>query len=271
MQAWVNGRLLDAATDPAISVLDHGFTVGDAAFEAVKVVRGEPFALSRHLRRLGESVAALGLPAPDFDAVRRGVTAVLHAEPLDLGRIRITYTAGVSGLGPSRGAEPTLAVVAAAMDPAPASIAIAMLPWPHNELSPLAGHKTTSFAESVLGQAYAREHGAQEGVFSNLAGNLCEGTSTNVFYVVGGEVRTPSLASGCLGGITRELVLEWYGGREIDEPADVLLTADEIFLTSTTRDVQAVHRIDDRELTPGPVTAEAAKAWAAREAEGVDP
>ena len=80
-------------------------------------------------------------------------------------------------------------------------------------------------------------------MFANLAGHLCEGTGTNVFYVVDGELRTPTLASGCLAGVTRALVLEWFGGREVDEPIEVLAEASEIFLASTTRDVQGVERL----------------------------
>jgi branched-chain amino acid aminotransferase len=109
-------------------------------------------------------------------------------------------------------------------------------------------------------------------VFANLAGNLCEGTGSNVFYVVDGELRTPTLASGCLAGVTRDLVIEWYGAREVDEPIEVLQTADEVFLVSTTRDVQPVSRVDDRVLVvPGPVTAACQKVWAEREAEHSDP
>ena len=76
----------------------------------------------------------------------------------------------------------------------------------------------------------------------------------------------------CLAGISRALLLEWYGAVEVDEPLDVLTSADEVFLVSTTRDVQAVHRCDDRELAvPGPVTGECMKVWAEREAADVDP
>jgi len=100
----------------------------------------------------------------------------------------------------------------------------------------------------VVALAYAQERGATEAVFANLAGHPCEGTGSNVFYVVGGELRTPTLAAGCLAGISRALLLEWYGGREVDEPVEVLADAEEIFLVSTTRDVQAVTRCDGREL-----------------------
>ena len=110
--------------------------------------------------------------------------------------------------------------------------------------------------------------GASEAIFANLAGHLCEGTGTNVFYVVDGELRTPTLASGCLAGVTRALILEWYGGVEVDEPIEVVDRASEVFLASTTRDVQGVSRWDDRELpAPGPVTAEVAEMWRKREPE----
>ena len=105
-------------------------------------------------------------------------------------------------------------------------------------------------------------------MFANLAGHLCEGTGSNVFYVVDGELRTPTLASGCLAGVTRALVLEWFGGVEVDEPIEAVAGASEVFLTSTTRDVQGVSAWDDRELpAPGPVTREVAALWRKREPE----
>jgi len=149
--------------------------------------------------------------------------------------------------------------------------AVVTVPWPRNERGALAGLKTTSYAENVVALARAHEEGASEAVFTNLAGNLCEGTGSNVFYVVDGRLRTPSLASGCLAGISRALLLEWYDGQEIDEPIEVLGTADEIFLVSTTRDVQPVTRCDDRTLAVGPVTEQCRKVWAQREVESIDP
>jgi len=132
--------------------------------------------------------------------------------------------------------------------------------------------KSTSYAENVVALAEAAKHDASEAVFANLAGNLCEGTGTNVGYVVGGEVRTPTLAVGCLAGVTRALLLEWFDVREVDEPIGVLDSADEIFLLSTTRDVQAVHRWNDRDLeAPGPITRELMELWVSREAEDMDP
>jgi branched-chain amino acid aminotransferase len=252
-----------------VTALDHGLTVGDGVFEVVKAVAGRPFALDLHLERMARSAAGLGLPALDADAVRRGVTEVLGAERLPFAKVRATWTGGPSPLGSGRGAgPPSLVVVSDAMDPWPETAAVVSVPWPRNERGALAGLKTTSYGENVRALARAREHGASEGIFANLQGWLCEGTGTNVFYVLDGQLRTPTLRSGCLAGITRHLVLEWYGAVETDAPIEEILHASEVFLTSTTRDVQGVHRWDQRELTaPGPVTTEVKKMWQDRQGE----
>jgi branched-chain amino acid aminotransferase len=267
VRAWVNGKLLDDPSGPAVSVSDHGLTVGDGVFEAIKAVGGRPFALTQHLERLRRSAEGLGLPEPDLDEVRRAVGQVLEGATNELSRIRVTYTGGPAPLGSGRGeTEPTLVVVAAPLDAPAESTRVATVPWPRNERGALAGLKTTSYAENVVMLAYAKERGAGEAVMANLAGHLCEGTGSNVFYVVDGELRTPTLDSGCLAGVTRALVLEWCGGREVDEPIDVVRRASEVFLASTTRDVQPVGAWDDLELAvPGPVTQAVQEAWRERE------
>ncbi|HET8602810.1 MAG TPA: aminotransferase class IV [Marmoricola sp.] len=273
MRAWINGHLLDDPAQPAIGVSDHGLTVGDGAFEAVKVVSGRPFALSRHLHRLERSVRGLGLPEPDLAAIRAGVEEVLDGLDAGLAKLRITVTAGPAPLGSGRGrSRPTVVVAVDDLAPPAADVAVVTVPWPRNERGALAGLKTTSYAENVVALARAEAHGAGEAVFANLAGHLCEGTGTNVFYVVEGELRTPSLRTGCLAGITRELVLEWFGATEVDEPLEVVAGAEEIFLTSTTRDVQPVSRWDDRELgTPGAVTRAVQEAWDRGASGSLDP
>lgn len=272
MRVWCNGSILDDPGQAVISVDDHGLTVGDGVFETLKVVDGVPFALTRHLDRLSTSAAGLGLTEPDPEVVRRAVAEVL-TDHLALGRLRITWTAGSAPMGSGRGSGPaTLVVAADAMVPGDPTTAVARVPWVRNERSAVAGLKTTSYAENVVALARAKESGASEAIFANTLGNLCEGTGSNVGYVVGGEVRTPSLRSGCLAGVTRALLLEWCEVVEVDEPIGVLDEAEEVFLVSTTRDVQPVHRVDDRELqVPGPVTRGLQEIFAARAAEDVDP
>jgi branched-chain amino acid aminotransferase len=270
MRSWVNGDLLTDPQAPALPAHDHAVTAGDGVFEVIKVVDGRTFAVEPHLERLARSARGLGLPDPDIDAVRRGLSAVLAGERLALGRVRITWTGGVAPLGSGRGdGPPSLIVLAEDMDPWPDTAAVVTVPWPRNERGALTGLKTTSYGENVRALARARELGASEAVFANLQGHLCEGTGTNLFYVVDGELRTPTLASGCLAGITRRLVLDWYGATEVDALLEAVAEqASEVFLASTTRDIQPVHRWDDREVAaPGPVTTEVRKVWHEREAE----
>jgi len=90
--------------------------------------------------------------------------------------------------------------------------------------------------------------------------------------VYDGELVTPTLESGALAGVTRALGIEWFGAAERDVPLAQLFEADEIFLTSTTRDVQGIHRVDDRELTaPGSITAQVMKVFADRSLENLNP
>lgn len=257
MKTWIgtrDGGTVVAGGDAQVSVLDHGFTVADGVFETLKVTPAGPFALTRHLRRLASSAEAMGLLAPDDEVVRAAVAEVVsanEAEVAGLGRLRITYTAGVAPLGSDRGdAVPTLVVAMAAASPWAATTTIATVPWTRNEKSAVAGIKSTSYAENVIALQRAHATGASEAVLANTRGELCEGTGTNVFVVIDGEVLTPPLSSGCLAGITRELVLEWFDAVEASLPLDVLATADEVFLTSSTRNVHPVVRADER-VWPG--------------------
>ncbi|MFC5958072.1 aminotransferase class IV [Streptomyces pratens] len=273
MKIWLDGGLQDMES-ARVSVLDHGLTVGDGIFETVKTVNGRPFALTRHLDRLARSARGLGLPEPDLDEVRRACAAVLEANPMPLGRLRITFTGGHGPLGSDRGEHgPTLVVALGDTTRRPDSTAVITVPWTRNERGALTGLKTTSYAENVVALARAREQGASEALFGNTVGRLCEGTGSNVFVVLDGEIHTPPVASGCLAGITRALAVEWTGAAETDLPMDVLQRADEVFLTSTLRDVQAVRRVDDRELpgAPGPATAKAMRIFEEHAAADLDP
>lgn len=269
---WANGALVadDAAS---VSALDHGFTVGDGVFETLKVVDGRPFAMTRHLDRLERSAAGLGLVPPDRGRVTAACAEVVGQLSRDaVHRLRITYTAGPGPLGSDRThATPTLTVAASASPAWGGGAAVAVAPWPRNEHGPLVGLKTTSYADNVVALAWAHERGAAEAIFVNTAGRLCEGTGSNVFVVVGGRLLTPSLASGCLAGITRDLVLEWTDAQEADLPGDALAAASEAFLTSSTRDIQAIVEVDGRGLAPGPVTRATAQEFARRSTADVDP
>jgi branched-chain amino acid aminotransferase len=274
VKAWIDGALVDAET-AYVSAFDHGFTVGDGVFETMRLAGDRPFALTRHLRRLTRSAAGLGLEPPSEEALRVAVEATLAAnDPADLGRVRITVTGGRGPLGSGRGdAPPTVVVMVSPARPWPPTTTLVTVPWPRNEHSAVAGLKTTSYAENVVALAWAHERGASEALLLNTAGQVCEGTGSNVFAVLaGGRVVTPGLTSGCLAGVTRELVLEWCGGEEADLTPEALAAADEVFVTSSTRDVHPVDRVDAVEFpAPGPVTARVAAEFTRRARLDSDP
>lgn len=277
MKAWVNGNLVDEAK-ALVSAFDHGLTVGDGVFETVKVVDGAPFAMWRHLDRLATSAAGLGLAKPDLDQVRAACSSVIAQAPVGLHRLRITYTGGIAPLGSGRGdADPTLLVALAPMAPWPETTTVVVVPWPRNERGALAGLKTTSYAENVVALTLAQRFGAGEALFADTRGRLSEGTGSNVFVVVGDRLLTPSLSTGCLAGITRALLLEWTDATEAELPVEVLDEASEVFLTSSTRDVQAVSGVAGEDglralgEAPGPVTREIAVTFARRSWEYPEP
>lgn len=270
---WSNGRRLEHPERAVVRVTDHGLVVGDGVFEALKVTSAGPFAVQRHLDRLSRSAAAMDLPAPDHDLVREGIAAVLADWPPGDGKVRITYTGGEGPLGSGAAyGPPTLIVAVEAREPAPATTAVVTVPWRRNEHGALTGVKSTSYGENVRALAYAVARGAGEAIFRNTVGDVCEGTGTNLFLVFGEEVVTPPLGAGPLAGITRELLLEWTAVTERDVTPGEAVTADEVFLTSSLRDVQGVHRWDDQTWAgPRPVTDRIAALFARRSAEQIDP
>ncbi len=282
---WSDGRLL-GPDEPLVTAVDHGLTVGDGAFETCGVVHGRAFALTRHLRRLARSAQGLGLPAPDEAAVRAGVDAVLEADGPGVGRVRITLTGGPGPLGSQRFApeesRPTLIVLAG---PAPrSSVArVVRVPWVRNERSAVVGLKTTSYAENVVALAEAYRQGADEALLANTVGELCEGTGSNVFVERDGELLTPPLSSGCLAGITRELLLEWAAADGLPvreaEPGELAFSVLEealagragLVLSGSVRNVAPVVSLDGQDIPVGDVSAGARALFEARMAQDVDP
>lgn len=271
---WVDG-VLSLDGEAMISPLNHGITVGDGVFETMKVVRGEAFALRRHLARLRRSASGLGLVLPmTDDELRAAVNTTIDANQLISGRLRITVTGGTSSLGSDRGpATPTVIVAVAEMPTWSATAEVVTVPWRRNEHSAVAGLKTTSYAENVVALDYAHQHNAHEAILANTAGDLCEGTGSNIFIGLDGRLWTPALSSGCLAGVTRELIVEALDVVEASIPLERLNDADEAFLTSSTRDIQPISRIDDRILSdvPGPLTRQAQAAFAKIEETSLDP
>ena len=257
MKVWLNDQLVDS--DKAmVSIFDHGFTVGDGAFETLKVVNNNPVAITRHIERLSYSLKTIGIEFEKEELLRKAISEVISANQ-QLGstmRMRITYTSGIGPLGSDRTKDNFTLVVAVSPEANwPETAIVATVNEPRNDKSMLAGSKTTSYAQNAAVLAIAKSKQAHEALVPNTRNQLCEGTGSNIFVVKNSKIMTPPLSSGCLGGITRALVCQWFEVEEVDMPMSILNEVDEAFLTSSTRDIQPISKIDDRLLNaPGPIS-----------------
>ena len=195
---------------------------------------------------------------------------MISANQLTDARLRITVTGGLAPPGSRRAqVPPTVIVLAFPIEPSEPTASVMVVPWTRNDTGALAGMKTISYAENVRALAYVETRGADEAIFPNTRGNLCEATGSNVFLVVDGVCFTPPLSAGCLNGVTRQLLLGISSDvlgvpiEERDVPVDALRGADEAFLSSTVREVQPIATVDGVALpaAPGPITARLAAAF----------
>lgn len=262
---WINGSLL-SADEARVSPTDHGFTVGDGAFETMRAYDGTVFAITLHWKRLVRSCEALGIQPPRRDEFQNAMQTTLSASGLRDARVRFTVSSGEGPQGSGRGeAAPTQCCVVAPAPTYGAMESVVIVPWTRNERGALAGVKSVSYGENVIALAHAKQRGAGEAIFANTRGELCEGTGTNVFVVRDGMLCTPPLTSGCLGGVTRALVIDLCGTHGIPVsqeplPLSALPEAGEAFLTSSTREVHGISTVDSKPLSQpvGPLTRQVA-------------
>lgn len=278
--AWVNvnGEIVEGGR-AVISVFDHGFLFGEGVYEVCRTYHGTPFLLDRHLARLRASAAGLALDVPFADEeIQRRTEATMVAAGLGLrgqaaareAYLRIVLTRGVGEItyDPAATPEPSLVIISRPHVDPPAwyytrGVAVALLDIVRNHpqaVSPLI--KSNNLLNNALAMQAAIRRGAVEGVLRNYRGEIAECAQSNLFVVAGGHIRTPGLEAGLLAGITRAFVIEIAAalGHPVEEAvlhdAD-LLNADEAFLTSTTKEIVPIVRVDDRTLgsgRPGPVT-----------------
>jgi branched-chain amino acid aminotransferase len=269
----VNGRITDGA-HAVISVFDHGFVYGEGIYETLRTYNGVPFLFDRHMRRLRTSAGMMSLTVPltDSEAAAR-VDDTMRPGGFGANReayIRILVTRGVGDLSYDPAACPTptvVVIVKPQVDPPPEAyergVKVALVPIVRNHpgsVNPLI--KSNNLINNALAMQEAVRRGAFEGLMRNYRGELVECTTANIFVVKNGAALTPPLDAGLLAGITRELLFEVGkdAGIEVREQIlgdEDLFGADEAFLTSTTREVVPIVRVDDRVIgsgQPGPVT-----------------
>jgi branched-chain amino acid aminotransferase len=231
--SW-NGRLVDGKT-VEMPVTDPLFLRGEGVFETIRFESGRACLWKRHFGRLRDSSKRMGWPLPDSGELLAEVGAVVDGNGFSTARVRITVGREV------------LVTAEAFVDEDP-GIRVRMCSFPVNQKSPLAGVKGTSYAENTW---ILNHFGADEVIRPNTRGELCEGCISNVFFVRGKKVMTPSLETGCLPGVMRDEIMDRIEVEEGAWPMEVLEEADEIWFSNALRRLRYVKTIDHREM-PGP-------------------
>jgi branched-chain amino acid aminotransferase len=271
----VNGRVSDQE-HAVISIFDHGFLYGEGVYETLRTYNGQPFLFDRHMRRLRQSAGMLALDIPLADGeIDRRFQETMAAAALGgaSGReayIRILVTRGIGELTYDPAACPTpsvVVIVKPCVEPPrevfERGVTVALVGVVRNHpgsVSPLI--KSNNLLNNALAMQEAFRRGGFEGVMRNYRGELAECTQSNLFVVKQGAALTPPIEAGLLPGITREFLFEIgeADGIPVREQVlhdDDLFDADEAFLTSTTREIVPIVRVDDRTVgsgTPGPIT-----------------
>lgn len=245
---WLNDRLIppeEARIDPA----DRGLLLGDGLFETIALRDAAPRHLDRHMDRLTAGCALLGLPFPG--QAEAAIAAVIDANAIDSGTLRLTLTRGPGprGVLPPADPTPTLLVTATAGPPptAPVSLVTATATL-RNERSPTCRIKSLSYLDNVLARQEAAAKDADDAILLNTAGRVAETSVANLFLRLHGTWHTPRLDDGCLPGVMRAVLLE--DGRAQERPlvpAD-LRNADAACVTNATG-IRAVSEIDGRILS----------------------
>jgi branched-chain amino acid aminotransferase len=250
--ACLDGRIA-AAEETYVPATDEGLLRGDGVFEVMRVYQGAPFALDAHLARMERSAANLRLALPDIDVIREEALALINRRggPFD-GALRILVTRGGRRL--------------LLTEPLPASSAAPSVRLGVVTYSPsrvLDGIKSLSYAGNMLAGRLAQERGFDEALLVTPHGRVLEAPTSSIFWVESsGTICTPPLDEHILASITRDRVLRLLDAEERPATLDDVQSASEVFLASTTREVQAIAAIEDRELAaaPGDVTRQAADA-----------
>ncbi|TAE77466.1 MAG: 4-amino-4-deoxychorismate lyase [Verrucomicrobia bacterium] len=248
---WCNGEFLEGPL--AVSPADRGLTHGYGLFETLLALDGMPVALDLHLARMRAGAVRLGLDVGQLGEreICASMCGLLERSGFHRGRarVRLAVSAGVGDLRDLAGGSGSLMwMTVGACPPPPESLVLITASFPRNERSPLAGLKSASYVENLIALDEARRAGADEVVFFNTRGELCEAATANLFLVRDGRIFTPPLSSGCLPGTMRARVMARMPVIEQLLTAADLAAADEVFVTSATRGVVPVVKLDGREL-----------------------
>jgi branched-subunit amino acid aminotransferase/4-amino-4-deoxychorismate lyase len=256
----VSGRGLVEPGEPVLAADDEGFTRGRAAFETMRVYGGRPFRFAEHVTRLLNSAARIGIELPDRDEIEELSALALERAGIADATLRLYWTPGPPG-----GRHCAIALVGAV----PAWIEevrargqklVSLLHQRRSEPWMLPATKSTSYAVSMAAEAEAKARGVDDAVFVDADGIVLEGPVTNIWWREEDALVTPSLEVGILAGETRAALLELAArdGQQVVEgvfPLERLLAADEVFTSSSVREVIPVVEVDGRPFPLGPAAA----------------
>lgn len=257
MQIFLNDGLVPEK-EALVSVFDHGYLYGDGIYETMRAYDGRAFMMNRHLERLMRSASLIQLKIPDPEFISDAVSRTIRANGLTSAYVRITVSRGKGpvGLDPALCPEPTLVVIAEEFREYPEAyyrdgVRLMIAGTRRNFAGALDPKiKSLNFLNNILAKIEAKEQGAYEAIMLNHDGYIAEGTVCNIFFACDNTLCTPSVDTGVLDGITRELVISLARseGIIVNEgrfiPTD-LFRASEVFFTNTTSEVMPVSRVDE--------------------------
>ncbi|MGP0629678.1 aminotransferase class IV [Nitrospina sp. 32_T5] len=267
---YINGRFV-GHEEARVSVFDRGFLYGDGVFESLRAYRGRIFRLADHLDRLHQSAEQVHLTVPEASAkLETLLYEVLKRNELADAILRLTLSRGEStGFDIVPDVPPTLVITARPVDSLPEAryregVSVLLVPDSAPRLPEVTRQaKSGNFLPYILARRMAREAGHWDAVLLNHRDEICDASTSNVFVMHGGVLRTPPVGESVLAGITRKVVLERAAELGIEAREETLLTsdlveADEAFLTNTGIELLPVTRVNDTVIgngRRGPVTA----------------
>ncbi len=254
MLIYLNGCFLEAE-DCGIPIDDRGFTLGDGIFETMRFHNQVIYRCEWHRERLQQSLNLMRLKCDASQIIAAAAELIAKAQkPEGLARVTVTRGAGGQGYLPSSDSRPTIAIV---LKPLPEPVAMADL-WVSNWRKPPLNAlpvqaKITSAANSILARMEAADNACGEALQLSLDGFLAEGASSNIFWVTGGVLYTPSLDAPALNGIIRQVVIDKYNGEIVEGlfTLEALEKADEVFMTNVSWLLRPVRFIKGKDFTYG--------------------
>ena len=275
MTIYRDGKFV-SEEEAAISPFDRGFLYGDGLFETVRCYEGKLFRMDRHIARLQSGLEQLGIPVSANETELAAVLReLMKRNDVANGIARIIVTRGIGefGLLGKKALQPVVLAACWSQPPPPperyekgVSCIVS-----HERLSPKRDLKSLNYIGPIMARREADAAGADDAILLNTHGHVAEGTTSNIFLVMGRELITPSLEAEILVGITRAAVIELAHAEKLPVVERVvhqndLFHADEVFLTSSVAEVVPVNRIGSHWVhlgRPGPVTREMMRAYQA--------